>query len=68
MLHGKIRCVRFQALSKFESLVNQVQKNAKDINNRLVLLERTVFFKRFHAKLGCSLPGSKVRHRRVKAV
>ena len=45
--------------------MNQVQKNAKDINNRLVLLERTVFFKRFHAKLGCSLPGSKVRHRRV---
>lgn len=36
----------FQAISKFESLVNQVQKNAKDINNRLMAMEKTVLFKR----------------------
>jgi hypothetical protein len=40
--------------------VNQVQKNAKDINSRLVLLERTVLFKRYHSKSETGLPGSKV--------
>ena len=41
--------------------MNQVQKNAKDINSRLMLLERTVLFKRYHSKLGSGLPDSKVR-------
>ena len=40
--------------------MNQVQKNAKDINSRLVMLERTVLFKRYHSKLESTLPGSKV--------
>ena len=49
-----------QALSKFESLVNQIQKNAKDINNRLAMLERTVLFQNFPPKLTAALPDSKV--------
>ncbi|XP_064612357.1 LOW QUALITY PROTEIN: dynein axonemal heavy chain 10-like [Liolophura sinensis] len=33
------------AISKFESLVNQIQKNAKDINQRLQMLESADLFK-----------------------
>ena len=33
-----------QALAKFESLVNQIQKNAKDIENRIEMMERTNLF------------------------
>ena len=34
-----------QAIAKFESLVNQIQKNAKDINLRLKMMEDTDLFK-----------------------
>ncbi|XP_057295129.1 dynein axonemal heavy chain 10-like [Hydractinia symbiolongicarpus] len=35
-----------QAIAKFESLINQVQKNAKDINSRLQVLEKSELFLR----------------------
>lgn len=49
-----------QAISKFESLVNQIQKNAKDINSRLELMENTVLFKQPPPKIGGALPDAKV--------
>lgn len=49
-----------QAISKFESLVNQIQKNAKDINSRLETIENTVLFKHPPPKIGGMLPDAKV--------
>ena len=51
-----------QAISKFESLVNQVQKNAKDINNRLAAMEKTVLFKRPPKKNGIAYLDAKVSY------
>ena len=52
--------VHQQAISKFESLVNQIQKNAKDINSRLEMLENAVLFKQPPPKMGGILPDAKV--------
>ena len=49
-----------QAISKFESLVNQIQKNAKDINSRLEMIQNTVLFKQPPPKIGGMLPDAKV--------
>ena len=49
-----------QAIIKFESLVNQVQKNASDIEERLNLIENVRLFKIPPTKLGCDLPEAKV--------
>ena len=49
-----------QAISKFESLVNQIQKNAKDINSRLEMIENTTLFKQPPPKIGGMLPDAKV--------
>ena len=49
-----------QAISKFESLVNQIQKNAKDINSRLEMIENTTLFKQPSPKIGGMLPDAKV--------
>lgn len=48
-----------QAIGKFESLVNQIQKNAKDINSRLEMIEKTVLFKQPPPKMGDTLPDAK---------
>ena len=51
----------FQAISKFESMVNQIQKNAKDINQRLRMIECGELFKTPPSKFG-QLPSCKVNH------
>ena len=48
-----------QAIAKFESLVNQIQKNAKDINLRLQMIEETDLFKYPPPKFGTILPSAK---------
>ncbi|XP_060580911.1 dynein axonemal heavy chain 10-like isoform X1 [Ruditapes philippinarum] len=48
-----------QAIAKFESLVNQIQKNAKDINQRLVMIENANLFKSPPQKYPDTLPGCK---------
>lgn len=53
-----------QAITKFESLVNQVQKNAGDIEERLQLIESVRLFKKPPSKPGCDLPEAKV-HRYI---
>ena len=53
-------CTHQQAISKFESLVNQIQKNAKDINSRLEMIENTMLFKQPPPKIGGILPDAKV--------
>lgn len=55
-----INTVCQQAIGKFESLVNQIQKNAKDINSRLETIENTVLFKHPPPKIGGMLPDAKV--------
>jgi len=35
----------YQAINKFESMVNQIKKNAEDIEQRLELIRRTKLFK-----------------------
>ncbi len=50
-----------QAITKFESLANQVQKNAEDIQERMVLLETVRLFKQPPPKPGGDLPEAKVR-------
>ena len=50
-----------QAITKFESLANQVQKNAGDIEERLQLIENVRLFKSPPLKPGCTLPEAKVR-------
>ncbi|XP_074640231.1 dynein axonemal heavy chain 10-like [Tubulanus polymorphus] len=47
------------AIGKFESLVNQIQKNAKDILSRLQIIENSNLFKPPPPKLGEDLPGCK---------
>ena len=49
-----------QAITKFESLVNQIQKNAGDIEERLQLIENVTLFKSPPLKAGCTLPEAKV--------
>ena len=52
----------WQAISKFESLVNQIQKNAKDIDARLKAVEQADLFKGPPSQMnGEILPGCKVR-------
>ena len=48
------------AIGKFESLVNQIQKNARDINQRLAVIENANLFKKPPSKTG-DLPQCKVR-------
>ena len=47
------------AIGKFESLVHQIQKNAKDINQRLEVIENANLFKQLPSKTG-DLPQCKV--------
>ncbi|CAH1801914.1 unnamed protein product [Owenia fusiformis] len=47
------------AIGKFESLVNQIQKNAKDIEQRLKMIEGASLFKRAPLKAPDCLPGCK---------
>ncbi|ELU10552.1 hypothetical protein CAPTEDRAFT_221643 [Capitella teleta] len=47
------------AISKFESMVNQIQKNAKDINQRLLMIEQTDLFKSPPPKPTQDLPSCK---------
>ena len=55
-----VRCE--QAITKFESLVNQVQKNAEDIEERLHMIEAVKLLKPPPPKMGCDLPEAKVQH------
>ena len=48
-----------QAIAKFESLVNQIQKNAKDINQRLMMIENANLFKTAPRKHPDILPSCK---------
>lgn len=48
-------------MAKFESLVNQIQKNARDINQRLNMIENSNLFKFPTPKAPDTLPGCKVR-------
>ena len=50
-----------QAISKFESLVNQVQKNAQDIEHRLEIIEETNLFKTCPLNQLGELPRCKVQ-------
>ena len=52
----------WQAIAKFESLVNQIQKNAKDINQRLRMIEAAALFKKPSPKLGEDMCSCKVGH------
>ncbi|XP_064619187.1 dynein axonemal heavy chain 10-like isoform X2 [Lineus longissimus] len=47
------------AIAKFESLVNQIQKNAQDINLRLLMIENADLFKKPPPKIGEDVPGCK---------
>ena len=49
-----------QAITKFESLANQIQKNAGDIDERLHMIESVRLFKQPPPKQGCELPEAKV--------
>jgi hypothetical protein len=49
-----------QAITKFESLANQIQKNAGDIDERLSMIESVRLFKRPPSRPGCDLPEAKV--------
>ena len=40
--------------------MNQIQKNAKDVNSRLEMIENTVLFKQPPSKLGGTPPDAKV--------
>lgn len=55
-----------QAITKFESLANQVQKNASDIEERLHVIESVRLFKQPPPKPGEDLPEAKVRKRKKK--
>ncbi|PVD32839.1 hypothetical protein C0Q70_08286 [Pomacea canaliculata] len=59
------------AVAKFESLVNQIQKNAQDINQRLSIIENSNLFKFPPPKAPNTLPGCKeffeyIEHERTK--
>ncbi|XP_076804944.1 dynein axonemal heavy chain 10-like [Clavelina lepadiformis] len=47
------------AIGKFESLVNQIQKNAKDIDSRIQLIRGANLFKQIPSKTGGGLPSIK---------
>ena len=49
-----------QAITKFESLANQIQKNAGDIDERLHMIESVRLFKQPPLRPGCELPEAKV--------
>ena len=49
-----------QAITKFESVANQVQNNAGDIDERLHMIEAVRLFKQPPSKTGCELPEAKV--------
>ncbi|EDV22455.1 uncharacterized protein TRIADDRAFT_50643 [Trichoplax adhaerens] len=51
------KCV--QAISKFESLVHQIQKNAQDISSRLHMIENVKLFKSYPVQPDNSLPEAK---------
>ena len=53
-------CGFFQAITKFESLANQIQKNARDIDERLHMIESVRLFKQPPSRPGCDLPEAKV--------
>ena len=53
------------AIGKFESLVNQIQKNAKDIESRIQLIKGANLFKIIPARVGGDLPGVKVSRRKA---
>ena len=57
-----------QAITKFESLVNQVQKNAADIEERLQIIETVKLFKPPPTKPGYTLPEAKVRGREPESL
>ena len=48
-----------QAISKFESMVNQIQKNSNDINSRLQAIQTACLFKPPETKY-LELPSAKV--------
>ena len=50
-----------QSITKFESLANQIQKNAGDIEERLHMIEAVRLFKQHPPKPGAELPEAKVR-------
>ena len=52
-----------QAITKFESLANQIQKNAGDIDERLHMIESVRLFKQPPPRPGCELPEAKVSWR-----
>lgn len=54
-----LHCV-LQAITKFESLANQIQKNAGDIDERLHMIESVRLFKQPPPKPGGELPEAKV--------
>lgn len=49
-----------QAIAKFESMVNQIQKNARDIKQRLHVIEHANLFKSPKPKFPGHLPDCKV--------
>ena len=49
-----------QAITKFESLANQIQKNAGDIEERLHIIESVRLFKQPPSQPGCDFPEAKV--------
>ena len=50
----------WQSITKFESLANQVQKNAGDIEERLHMIENVRLFKQPPPRPGCDLMDAKV--------
>lgn len=54
------------AIGKFESLVNQIQKNARDIDSRIQLIENLNLFKPYPPKVGGYLPSVKASPQSVK--
>ncbi|XP_052801261.1 dynein axonemal heavy chain 10-like isoform X3 [Mya arenaria] len=55
-----------QAIAKFESLVNQIQKNAKDIDQRLHMIENANLFKSPAPKYADHLPGCKEYYEHIE--
>lgn len=50
-----------QAITKFESLANQIRKNGSDIEERLRMIETVRLFKQPPSKPGCELLEAKVQ-------
>ena len=50
----------FQAINKFESMVNQIKKNAEDIEQRLDMIRKTTLFKPCPPNQLGELPSCKV--------